>query len=57
MSRSPIFERIAIWRGKHTTEQQFIIILSIVVGLLSGLAAVLLKKYHLFHPSFFIQAP
>ncbi len=43
-SRFTFFERIAIWRGKHTTENQFIMILSFVVGLLSGLAAVLLKN-------------
>ncbi|HAM99962.1 MAG TPA: chloride channel protein [Marinilabiliales bacterium] len=37
------FERITIWRGKHLREKQFIIMLSFVVGILSGLAAVVLK--------------
>ncbi len=40
---SPI-ERILIWRGKHLTENQFLLILSFVVGLCSGLAAVILKN-------------
>jgi len=37
------FERITIWRGKHLREKQFIIMLSFVVCILSGLAAVVLK--------------
>ncbi|MCK9208376.1 MAG: chloride channel protein, partial [Salinivirgaceae bacterium] len=37
------FEQITIWRGKHLREKQFIIMLSFVVGILSGLAAVVLK--------------
>ena len=38
----PFIERLHIWRGIHLTENQFILILSFVVGLLSGLAAVVL---------------
>jgi len=37
-------ERITIWRGKHIKERQFILLLSFIVGILSGLAAVLLKN-------------
>ena len=40
----PFVERLHIWRGIHLTENQFILILSFVVGLLSGLAAVVLKN-------------
>jgi len=40
---SPI-EHIQLWRGKHLTENQFLLILSFFVGLLSGLAAVVLKN-------------
>jgi CIC family chloride channel protein len=39
-----IFERITVWRGKHIKEKQFILLLSFVVGILSGLAAVALKN-------------
>jgi CIC family chloride channel protein len=37
-------ERITVWRGKHIKERQFILLLSFIVGILSGLAAVLLKN-------------
>ncbi|MBO4603587.1 MAG: chloride channel protein [Salinivirgaceae bacterium] len=37
-------EHIQLWRGKHLTENQFLLILSFVVGLLSGLSAVVLKN-------------
>jgi len=40
---SPI-EHIQLWRGKHLTGNQFLLILSFIVGLLSGLAAVVLKN-------------
>ena len=40
----PLIGRLHIWRGIHLTENQFILILSFVVGLLSGLAAVVLKN-------------
>lgn len=39
-----IFERITVWRGKHIKEKQFILLLSFVIGILSGLAAVALKN-------------
>lgn len=39
-----IFEKIIIWRGQHIKERQFILLLSFVVGILSGLAAIILKN-------------
>lgn len=39
-----IFEKIIVWRGKHIKEKQFVLLLSFVVGIVSGLAAVILKS-------------
>ena len=39
-----IVENITVWRGKHIKERQFILLLSFIVGILSGLAAILLKS-------------
>jgi len=39
-----IYKKILIWRYKHISERQFIYILSILVGFLAGLAAVILKN-------------
>ncbi|HSH52795.1 MAG TPA: chloride channel protein, partial [Bacteroidales bacterium] len=36
--------RILIWRNKHISERNLILILSFIIGILSGLAAVLLKS-------------
>jgi CIC family chloride channel protein len=45
-----IVRKILIWRIKHINQRQFILILSLVVGLLSGLAAVVLKNtIHIVH--------
>lgn len=44
MNTRKILARFLIWRVKHIKQQHFILILSLVVGLLSGLAAVLLKN-------------
>jgi len=38
------FGRITVWRVKNIKERQFIILLSFVVGVLSGLAAIILKS-------------
>jgi CIC family chloride channel protein len=38
-----IFTKILIWRYKHISERQFVLVLSILVGFLSGLGAVILK--------------
>ena len=39
-----LLTRILIWRMKHVPQKQFIIILSALVGLISGLGAVLIKN-------------
>jgi len=45
MKRSSRFVRkLLIWRIKHINQRQFILILSLIVGILSGLAAVILKN-------------
>jgi len=45
MERSSRFVRkLLIWRIKHINQRQFILILSLIVGILSGLAAVILKN-------------
>jgi len=36
--------RILIWRNKHVSEHKLVLILSFIIGMLSGLAAVLLKS-------------
>ncbi|WP_068472646.1 chloride channel protein [Saccharicrinis aurantiacus] len=41
---SIIFRRFLIWRVKNINQRNFVLILSLAVGLLSGLAAVLLKN-------------
>ena len=43
------FDRFVTWREKHLTEQQFVLILAFVTGLLGAMAALLLKYLiHLF---------
>ncbi|PHS04879.1 MAG: chloride channel protein [Kordia sp.] len=39
-----LLRKFLIWKYKHLTQQQFIYILSILVGLLAGLGAVILKN-------------
>ncbi len=38
------FRRFLIWRVKHISQKNFILLLSLITGILSGLAAVLLKN-------------
>ena len=38
-----IFTKILIWRYKHISERQFVLVLSIIVGFLAGLGTVILK--------------
>ena len=38
-----IFTKILIWRYKHISERQFLLVLSIFVGFLAGLGTVILK--------------
>jgi len=42
--RQRFSRRILIWRNKKISERKFVLILSFIVGILSGLAAVLLKS-------------
>ncbi|MEK6482339.1 chloride channel protein [Catalinimonas sp. 4WD22] len=44
MGNESFFLQILIWRIKHISNRNFVLILSIIVGFLSGLAAVLLKE-------------
>ena len=39
-----LMNRFLLWRARHIKEQQFIVILSILVGVVTGLASVLLKN-------------
>jgi len=43
MNESTSIGKINIWRGKHITEKQLVYFLSIIIGLIAGLAAVALK--------------
>ncbi len=57
---SIIFRRFLIWRVKYIGQRNFILILSLVTGILSGLAAVLLKNtiyaaHHLLTDQFTIE--
>ena len=40
----PIFEKILHWREKHIKESHFILILSLIIGLLTATAALILKN-------------
>lgn len=42
---SGILGKFLVWRVKHVSHRQFILILSLVVGIASGLAAVLIKSF------------
>tara|TARA_R110001632_G_scaffold18712_3_gene57586 strand:+ start:5384 stop:7165 length:1782 start_codon:yes stop_codon:yes gene_type:complete len=48
-----IFTKILIWRYKHISERQFLLVLSIFVGFLAGLGTVILKYLTLFIQSVF----
>ena len=39
-----IIARVALWRAKNISQNQFVLILSLVIGILSGFAAVVLKN-------------
>jgi len=45
MNISKLLDKFIIWRVKHINQQQFVIFLSFIIGILSGLAAVLLKNF------------
>jgi len=44
METKKIINRLFIWRLRHISNQRFVLILSLLIGLLSGLAAVILKN-------------
>ena len=44
MALQPILKRFHIWRYKNISQKNFVYVLSIMVGLLAGLAAVTLKN-------------
>ena len=44
MPKKTILKKILIWRAKHISHRQFVYILSILVGITSGFAAVVLKN-------------
>ena len=44
MSKKTFLKRFLIWRYKHISQKNFVFLLSILIGLLSGLAAVTLKN-------------
>ncbi len=44
MDTKRIINRLFIWRLRHISNQRFVLILSLVIGMLSGLAAVILKN-------------
>jgi chloride channel protein, CIC family len=44
LKKYDVLNRFTIWRTQHISNSQFMLILSLVIGLLSGLAAVILKN-------------
>lgn len=44
MAKETLLKKIFIWRLRHVSNRQFMILLSIVVGISSGLAAVIIKQ-------------
>jgi CIC family chloride channel protein len=48
MKENKLLEKLLIWRDEHIQPRQFIYILSFIIGIVSGLAAVLLKNTAVF---------
>lgn len=44
MPKHPLFKQLLIWRAKYISHNQFVVILSILVGFTSGVGAVVLKN-------------
>src|SRR6056297_227654 len=44
MKKPTRFSRFLVWRRQHITDKQLIMILSVVVGITSGFAAVVIKN-------------
>ncbi len=43
MSSAPLIDRFFVWRQKHVSDRNFILLLCVVIGLLASVAAVVLK--------------
>ena len=43
MNTKPLIERFIIWRMKHISEKQLLLMLAVVIGILAAIAAVVLK--------------
>ena len=44
MKKKGLFGRLLVWRIRHVKDRNFVIFLSLVIGILSGFAAILLKN-------------
>lgn len=44
MAKYPLLKKFLIWRIRHITDRQFIMMLSVVIGVLGGIAAVIIKN-------------
>ncbi len=44
MKRTSVLRRFLIWRIRHMSQKNFIMILSVIIGVLAGLGAVVIKK-------------
>ncbi|MFZ4413073.1 MAG: chloride channel protein [Bacteroidales bacterium] len=56
MERKKIINRLFIWRLRHISNHRFVLMLSLVIGMLSGLAAVLLKNTAFYTHYFFTSS-
>jgi chloride channel protein, CIC family len=45
MPQETVLKKILIWRAKHISHRQFVYLLSILIGFISGLGAVVLKNF------------
>ncbi len=53
MNSQKYINKLFVWRLKHISNQRFVIILSLIIGLLSGLAAIILKNTAFYTHYFF----
>jgi len=44
MNRQKIFRKFLVWRLKHMSNRQFMMILSVIIGIASGIGAVVIKN-------------
>ena len=44
MPKHSLLKRFLIWRAKHISHKQFVIILSVIIGFISGVGAVIIKN-------------